>query len=486
MAIRIGLKNLTSTQMDLLEASKSPTIPTPILGSNLLRVFSDSEIQKGIEDMHPDWVTLFETNKENLQKSFPTTEFEQLDKAYSLLKPLDKALFDMDPTKGAVSFLLGAGASKPEPSGIPTVKELLPDLLTRARRLDRDEVTKLANFCDETKIDNIEDLLTAAQLSDFCSRNPKVLSLVDFLLFSQETLQDIRRERHYTFPRGLERVTAHRSPVGVSTVAFLQDTLQVLFGLLSSRMLPADPNPTHSAIAKFVCEQPNTTIVTCNYDCCMDRELSNGKVPFSYMLDFGNIHEPRPEKPECTQLIKLHGSLNWFYCETCQKTQLIDIERTVADYKSDTASYPVIAVCKDCGGQRRGLVVPPLAMKFEIAPPLNPLLDRAGDAFSRSDLIIVVGFSFADADLYISRMLSKAMQNSQTTNLIVIDPDPDVAIRVRRKFSIRIPNFDEKRIIAARGDCAEILPKFLRKQLQPSSTASKKANTPDKSPRKAN
>lgn len=486
MAIRIGLQNLTSTQIDLLAESKNPAIPPRILGGNLLRVFNDSDIQQQREDMHPDWMTLFEDNKGNLQKDLPPTQFSELTKNYTLLKPLDDALFDIDPTKGTVSFLLGAGASKPDPSGIPTVKELLPDLLTRARRLDRDEVTKLANFCDESKTDNIEDLLTAAQLSEFCSRNPKVLDLVDFLLFGPESLQDIRRESRYAFTRGLERMTARRSPVGVSAVAFLQDTLQILFSLLSSRMLPADPNPTHSAIAEFVCKQPNTIIVTSNYDCCMDRELSNREIPFSYMMEFGNTQKPEPDKPDCTQLIKLHGSLNWFYCATCQKTQLIDIERTVADYNSDSASYPVIAVCKDCGGQRRGLVVPPLAMKFEIAPPLNPLLDLAGEAFSRSDLIIVVGFSFADADLYISRMLSKAMQNSQTTNLVVIDPDHEVGIRVRRKFSIRIPNFDEKRILAARGDCAELLPKFLRKQLKASSTASKKANTPRKSPRKAN
>ena len=96
----------------------------------------------------------------------------------------------------------------------------------------------------------------------------------------------------------------------------------------------------------------------------------------------------------------------------------MDIETVVTEYKERKAFYPVIAVCKDCGGQLRGLLVPPLAMKFDIAPPLNTLLDRATEVFNQSDLIIVVGFSFADADLYISRMLSKAMQTSEHIKLL--------------------------------------------------------------------
>jgi hypothetical protein len=124
-------------------------------------------------------------------------------------------------------------------------------------------------------------------------------------------------------------------------------------------------------------------------------------------------------------------------------------------------------------------------MKFEIAPPLNPLLDRAGEAFNKSDLIIVVGFSFAEADLYISRMLIKAMQNSLTTKLLIFDPDYNVVIRAKRKFSVRIPNFDETRILAAQDDCAKVLPNFLSKKLTPASSVVNTIHTPNNKVRKA-
>jgi len=166
-----------------------------------------------------------------------------------------------------------------------------------------------------------------------------------------------------------------------------------------------------------------------------------------------------------TRLLKLHGSLNWYYCETCQEVQCVEIRSTVENYKTDITPYPVIAICRDCGGQRRGLLVPPLAMKFDVAPPLTPLLTQASEAFEAADLIIVVGFSFAEADVYISRMLSKSMQTNHRQRMIIIDPVHDLVTRVRRKFKSSIPNFDEKRIIRVTADCADALPKFLSGEL---------------------
>jgi hypothetical protein len=141
--------------------------------------------------------------------------------------------------------------------------------------------------------------------------------------------------------------------------------------------------------------------------------------------------------------------------------QCVDIRNTVQGYLQDKAPYSVIAICKDCGGQRRGLLVPPLAMKFDVAPPLTPLLTEARSAFENAGAIVVVGFSFAEADVYISRMLSKSMQSKPDQKLIIIDPDTEVVSRVKRKFMSSIPNFIEERIIGLTEDCSVSIPKLL-------------------------
>jgi len=104
-------------------------------------------------------------------------------------------------------------------------------------------------------------------------------------------------------------------------------------------------------------------------------------------------------------------------------------------------------------------------MKFDLAPPLSPLTGEAKTAFDNAALIVVVGFSFAEADIYISRMLSKSIQTKTTQKVLIVDPDHRVVERVRRKFKASIPNFDASRIVRMAGDCAEVLPKFLGGQL---------------------
>ena len=231
-------------------------------------------------------------------------------------------------------------------------------------------------------------------------------------------------------------------------------------------MLPASPNDAHLAIVEYLRKIPSTPIITTNYDCCIDRAFVNNHIPFSYTVDFANPEVLENTSDDAAPLIKLHGSLNWFYCETCQKVRLIDIEQTVEDYKSRRGEYPIISVCNECGGQKRGLLVPPHAMKFDIAPPLQPLIATAASCFEGKTLIVVVGFSFADADLYISRMLIKAMQASSQVRLVIVDPDAGVTEKVRRKFEAQIPDFDSvARILKLQGDCSKKLPEFLSGEL---------------------
>lgn len=446
-SIKFGLRISPIQRQYLVRAKRQRTARELI--EPMMSVLHDPDIRSGKEDLHPDWTALFDTHIEKIKQQLPVELFTKIYTVFSALPVDTKSVSKINPSGARLVFLLGAGASKPDPSGIPTVKELLPDLLARAKRLDKDEVTKLAEFCESSDIMNIEDLLTAAHIAEFCGRSPTVFKLLEFLLLRDENIEELPFRRRAS-PK-----------IDVSSIAFLQDTLQVLFGLLSSRMLPAKPNKAHEAIASYVQTHGNTPIITTNYDCCMDLALLDNHVPLSYLIEFAKP-DTGASNQQLAQLIKLHGSLNWFYCETCQEVQWVDIQKMLADCLEGRISYPVIGVCLRCGGPKRGLLVPPLAMKFDAAPPLNPLLNHAATAFETADVIVVVGFSFADADLYISRMVSKAMQKKSKMKMIMLDPDWSVSARIRRKFSARIPNFDEMRIIELRGDCTETLPSFLK------------------------
>lgn len=476
--MKIGTKGVPPYQMQMLQAARGSSSAREVL-EHLSRIARDSDIRQGSEILHEGWIDLYDAKRDVISSAGPQEIVDRVESFFTEISPYDKALGQLDPTKLDITFVLGAGASKPAPSNIPTVKELLPQLLERARRLDREDVAKLADFCDEREIDNIEDLLTAAQLATFCSRSPTVLRLLNYLLYRRDTGGQEEEWMQYTDPWSVRRRMAHpgmNPSADVSSVAFLQDTLQVLFGLLASTMLPARPNKAHESIAAHTAAKPGSAIVTTNYDCCMDLALEEKKHAFDYGIGFGNRTLHHEENEACTRLLKLHGSLNWYYCETCQEVQLVDIRSLLKHYADDTSPYPVIGICKACGGQRRALLVPPLAMKFDVAPPLTPLLEDARSTFESADLILVLGFSFAEADVYISRMLSKSMQTKMTQRLLIVDPSHDVVSRLRKKFKASIPGFDDNRIVRLAGDCATLLPEFLEGRLKKSQSASRDAS----------
>ncbi len=463
----VGSSKISARQNSYLESAKRFHSRPERLLEIFVELFNNTDIKNEQEELHPDWITIFESIRSSLRDITPERFFSEIEDFFESAKPIDKKVEQLDPTKMRISFLLGAGASKPSPSNIPTVKELLPQLLERARRLDREDVSKLADFCDKRKIDNIEDLLTAAQLASFCSKSPVVLQMMNYLLYridsdeaQDESLSASVRDR---FGVRRTRITLDQA-ADLSSIAFLQDTLQVLFGLLSSTMLPAEPNPTHQSIAAYAKLHATSSIVTTNYDCCIDRALEDIEKPVDYGIEFSNC--ATNTSSGCTALIKLHGSLHWYYCETCQEVQLVNVKQMVSGFLNDSSPYAVIGLCKDCGGQRRGLLVPPLAMKFDAAPPLTPLLSKANLAFEAADLIVVVGFSFADADIYISRMLSKSMQTSPTQRILIVDPDDRVSSRVRRKFKASIPSFNTDRVLKITGDCSKYLPQFLNGEMK--------------------
>ncbi|MGA2266083.1 MAG: SIR2 family protein [Phycisphaerae bacterium] len=454
----VGTERISPEQKQLLDLAKRSTSASD-LHDIFLRVFRDDDLNEEREEIHPAWGTIFLSKAHLLRDHVSTEAMKQLTEFFDRVGPVDTSITAISPETVRIAFLLGAGASKPAPSNIPTVRELLPHLLDRARRLQRDDVMRLADFCDNRGIDNIEDLLTAAQLATFSSKNQQVFRLMSYLLFRRE--EEASTEESWR--RSSER-TRHYGPridaADVSSVAFLQDTLQTLFGLLANIMLPASPNKAHESIAQYAANHLDTRIVTTNYDCCMDLALANTTKPFEYRIGFKGNPAPQASHSDTT-LVKLHGSLNWFYCETCQEVQLVELRSMVQQYEEDKSPYPVIGICKACGGQRRGLLVPPLAIKFDVAPQLTSLLEEAKNAFELAEIITVVGFSFAEADLYISRMLLKSMQTKLTQKIIIIDPSGDVCERVRRKFKTSIRGFDISRIIRCLGNCSEMLPKFL-------------------------
>ncbi len=431
------------------------TIQRSMRNKNPFRIFREllELVKSGNEPIDSRWRPIWEAVRSDVVESVGAPEhmIDEIDEAIQRIELIDERIWQLDlQEEDTVCLLLGAGASAPEPSAIPTVMQLLPELWRRAGKIGREDIDRLANWCNEHSIKNIEDLLTAAYLANFAAKNPNVSDLLDYFLF-----------RAGAEERGRSRERAGVTRVNTASVALLQDTLQVLFSLLTSTMIPASPNLGHEAITNFVKEHKHSSIVTTNYDGCMDEQLIHAGIEPNT-----NVDESKVVPANGIDLVKIHGSINWSYCESCHEVRDFDIIRLKKAYQEDTATYAVIGICKNCGGQRRPLLIPPLGFKFIIFPNLIKLWNSAREKIESANYIVVVGFSFSEADTYINKIIERSMTRHDDQRMIVCDPNAHLVQSLRNRFSARIDDFEESRILAANGSADKVVPKVLQRLTQ--------------------
>ncbi len=463
------MADISRQQSRLLEGARRSRDPFRVVRSlyEMLTEHSD-------EPLHPEWKNLWEANYAEIISTeiAPESVVKRIEREIKKIDAIDGQIkqLTLKPTN-RVCLLLGAGASAPEPSSIPTVANLLPELLRRAGKIGREDLDRLADWCNEHKIDNIEDLLTAAHLADFAAKSSSVTDLLDYFLFraSSSEVESGPLGRRRSPPR-----------VNASSIALLQDTLQVLFGLLTGTMIPARPNAGHEAVVNFVKKHPKSSIVTTNYDGCVDEALIRANVPVNTYID-----ETGAANDSAIDLVKIHGSINWSYCDSCHDVRDFSLLDLKAAYESDTTSFAVIGICKNCGGQRRPLLIPPMGLKFIIFPNLINLWNTARISLETADHIIVVGFSFSEADTYINKIVERSMTRKSNQRLIVCDPNWGLVRNLRRLYSARIDGFDESRILSAQGSAEKILPEVLDMLLDSRNVSSSSKKSPATSKQKA-
>jgi len=218
------------------------------------------------------------------------------------------------------AVFVGAGGSKPSPTDIPLVSELLPTLWEKATEVNAKHLLDLRERCDALEIRNIEDLLTAIDITRSAAATPRVRGLVQGLLLGEE----VRRDE-------MGRIRLASAPSESGLVERLQESMQTLFSLLVGRMRNAPPNAFHDSLAKRSRGQKALTVITTNYDICVERPLDSYR--------YGGIHGSSGE----TTLLKLHGSLNWFACGSCDEVVAADL--VTVDALAEARLYPVVSQC---------------------------------------------------------------------------------------------------------------------------------------------
>jgi WD40 repeat protein len=197
----------------------------------------------------------------------------------------------------------------------------------------------------------------------------------------------------------------------------------------------------------------NVSVVTMNYDTLLDEAfdfLYPRKAYIDYCIELMNYHHydqidafhwwvnPREpvtiweeNTPKPIKLIKLHGSLNWKYCNCCNQVLLTawdtNIDLGSMGFKGytyascgnlETEEFEL--TCPLDGNRFDTFIVPPSHIKDLSHPAINKLLDEAAIEIRKARKIVFVGYSFPEADVHIKALFRKNLKKDAEVH--VVDP----------------------------------------------------------------
>lgn len=295
--------------------------------------------------------------------------------------------------KPKIVFMLGAGASKSEPSNIPTINEMLGIIVSKLPPVENPMTDKIKEWSSRGDI-TIEDIMTAGYISSHLVSDISIHSLVGEIIYRTPTEENIRGRPRYREPELRE----------IEYVFSFKDVADRVFSTVSGIMIQADSNPVHASLSRLIkncMDIYDFSILTTNYDVCMERALRKEKLGLSYL---------GMEDKEGIPIVKIHGSLNWFYCEGCQDVIIYDIE----ELKKFDKMYPTTASCLKCNTITNLFMIPPIAYKYVIFPPIVEIWQNAMSILEEADVIIVIGYSFSLSDDYILKMIVNGLKRKSS------------------------------------------------------------------------
>jgi hypothetical protein len=196
----------------------------------------------------------------------------------------------------------------------------------------------------------------------------------------------------------------------------------------------------HLRLAELLRE--GDVVISYNYDILMDNALRyRGKLsdsgyllPFQKVRNGGTWEKPDDQASEIT-LLKLHGSLNWMRCTSCDSNLMMRYEKPGYWETSIPKTCPK---CGESGHYLERILVPPLLTKDYSDPAINYLWREANRRLhTRIDEIVSIGYSLPATDFTSEILLRTGLEFNRQRQipLTLVNPCEEVLRRYSRIFS---------------------------------------------------
>jgi NAD-dependent SIR2 family protein deacetylase len=353
---------------------------------------------------------------------------------------IQKEIFLTYPAERDVLFVLGAGTSHPD--GVPLQRDILPQIMNGSvEEISESEIGKEV-------IEFVNENFDFDEKSNY-PRLEAVFGFLDYFILQNESLsakysnEKLRKIKEYLI-KLLHFIVDYRTEKKSKYYRLFWES-----------------------ISKF---NPNISIVTLNYDTLLEQAFDFLFEKFGYIdyaINFMNYEKNEklkpfnfwidPRKPltvktdahpVAIKILKLHGSLNWKYCNCCNQTLLTPWDRKIDLNKGKFLGYTYPDnieyeySCPIDGTDFQTLIMPPSYYKELTHNVILPLMAEAGKEIRAAKRIVVIGYSLSDADIHIKALFQKHISSSQ--ELIVINRKNTPQIKLRYSSITKKVKFYEK------------------------------------------
>ena len=323
------------------------------------------------------------------------------------------------PSNRDVVFILGAGASHPD--GVPLQRDILPQIISgKLDEIKNSEIGSIVNaFVKDNFNFNIE--------KNLFPELEAVFGFIDYFIQYNESLN-----AKYTYEK----------------IVHIKEYLIKLIHYIVN--LETDKSSTYyNQFWKALVEHsPNSSIITLNYDTLLEQSfeflfkhfgyldyciplMNYEKIPQLSKYNFWiNPREPvevkDSENPIPLKIIKLHGSLNWKYCNCCNQTLLTPWDRRIDLQRGKFLGYTYPDgqeyeyVCPIDETEFQTLIMPPSYLKTLHHPIITQLLAEASRELRIAKKVVFIGYSLSNADIHIKALLKKHITPDK--QIIVVNP----------------------------------------------------------------
>jgi NAD-dependent SIR2 family protein deacetylase len=337
-----------------------------------------------------------------------------------------------------VVFVLGAGASRPD--GVPLQRDTLPLIISgKIAEIENSEIGKII-------IEFIKDNFEFNAETNQFPQLEAVFGFLDYFIQQNESLN-----------------------VKYSTLR-LREIKEYLIKLIHYVVnLQTDKTSHYYQLFwnSIINKNPNTSIITLNYDTLLEQAFDHlfkkhGYIDYSIPLMnyeklpqikqynfWVNPKEPvvvdENENPLPFKILKLHGSLNWKYCNCCNQTLLTPWDRNIDLNKGKFLGYTYPDkqkyeyICPIDGTEFQTLIVPPSYLKILHHPIISQLMTEASREIRKAKKIVFVGYSLSNADIHVKALFKKHVNSDK--ELFVINPKKKESLELNYKSLSRNAKF---------------------------------------------